>query len=131
MALTPAPGLRERDACRLVLPPRVRFEVLLDLLQCRSEIYSDRLVGEADNREPCRDDRRLARCILSGPAVVSRSIQLDDQAALHAAEVDDEATDGMLAPELRPRQAPITEVLPEHTFSFGLIMAQLPGADLS
>ena len=55
------------------------------------------------------------------------TIQFHDQAAFRAAEVSDEATNGMLSTKFRVTQSSVAKVCPQPTLGFSLIMTQPTG----
>jgi hypothetical protein len=56
------------------------------------------------------------------------AIQFHDQATFRAAEVGDEATDGMLSTELCAVLSSAAKVRPQPALGFGLILSQPAGA---
>jgi hypothetical protein len=59
---------------------------------------------------------------------VLTTIQFHDQAAFRAAEVGDEATDGMLSAEFCVTQLSVAQSRPQPALDFSLIMTQPTGA---
>jgi hypothetical protein len=58
---------------------------------------------------------------------VLSTIQLDHQVLFHTTKVDNERTNGVLAPELNPRQLTATQLRPKFFLGVGNIISQLTG----
>jgi len=82
-------------------------------------LFEDIIVPETQDAEAHRLDRFCSRRVLRQPSRMLAPIQLDDQPAFEAGEIDDMAANGMLAPELAAHQAAIAQVMPYLAFGIG------------
>jgi hypothetical protein len=55
------------------------------------------------------------------------AIQLDYQVGLHAREIHDVSTNGMLSSKTKAGQLSITQKSPEFAFGIGRLLAKMPG----
>jgi hypothetical protein len=98
----------------------------LDCLQNLGQIFSNQLIREPDHPIPCRSQDRLTFRIPIPLLGMNPTVELDYQAALRAAEIDDKRTDRVLPAELHPVQSPSTQFLPQDILNRCLAGAQIP-----
>ena len=93
---------------------------------CR-EVVVDGVVGEAEDAVAGGGEEGIAIGVGLALGVVDRAIELDDEATIRAAEIDDEGADGVLAAELKAVEASIAEGVPEDLLGGGLPGSEVAG----
>ena len=91
---------------------------------CR-EVGVDGVIGEAQDAVPGGAQERFPLGIVFALCGVNLAVELDDEATIGAAEIDDERPDGVLAAELQTVEAAIAEGVPEDFFGEGLPSSQV------
>ena len=95
---------------------------------CRQDVRQcgeDMCVGEPDHLIAGRSQECFAVGVVVALRLMDFSIELNDQAKIRAAEIDDKRTDGMLAAELEAVETPVAQRVPEDHFGSRLAPAQL------
>ncbi len=80
-----------------------------DRLKDAVEVAEDVVVPETNHLVAMLKEEGRALCVGVLPGSMLAAIELDDQATLDTAEVDDERPDRVLPPELDAHQLPITK----------------------
>ncbi len=98
-----------------------------DGLEEGGEVVVDGGVGKAQNDVASGGEEGFALGIVLalGRIEVDGAVELDDEATIGAAEIDDERSDGMLAAKLKPEKATIAEVGPEQLLGGSLPRSQV------
>ena len=91
------------------------------------EVVEDGVVGEAQGAVADGGQEGVAIGIGVALGAVDVTVELDDEAAIGAAEIDDEGPDGMLTAELEPVEAAMAEGGPEELLGGGLAGSQGAG----
>lgn len=112
-------------------PPRVpRPKMLFDLAEDRRRVGHDSGVREAQNRKPLAPQVSGADLVVLDRRFMSDPIELDDQSAFLAREIDNVGTHGMLPSEAVTPESMIANALPEVEFGGSRPLAkQASGAD--
>jgi hypothetical protein len=111
-------------------PPRWRGGGLLrrgpDLSEHPLNVVHHLDIVEPEDTLPEALQELLTKSIILAAALVDRAVYLDHQLRARAVEVDDEAVDGMLTPELEPFELVVPERLPQSVLGFGRRVSGLP-----
>ena len=73
---------------------------LANALEDSRGALEDLAVLEAQDRQPCRGEAKVARLITKRRRIVTSTIRFDDEPRLLAKEVDDEGAEGLLPAKL-------------------------------
>ena len=104
---------------------RVCFKFTKQCLENAFQILTNLIVPEPDHSISslfeCSRSKRIAI------PVVLPSVDLDDQAPIDAAEIDDVLADRPLALELQPAEPPVAQFKPHGSLGIGHAVSQWPG----
>ena len=103
-------------------------ECLGNPLQDRFDIVHHFIIPEAQYSITLLHQKSGPSSIRFLPRSMLSTIQFYDQATFRAAEVSDEATDGMLSTKFCVTQSSVAKVCPQPALGFSLIMTQPTGA---
>ena len=91
-------------------------------------IFQNRRCGNAQRHNPVPCEKVIARGIVLAITVMKPAVDLHTQRKLPAEEVQDVATEWVLAAKLESDASPPTQGLPEHDLRKGHLLAQFPGS---
>jgi hypothetical protein len=98
-----------------------------DPLEDAFNVRKHLVVPEAQDSIAVRFEKCGALCVALALKCVLPTVELKNQLCFWTAEVHDERSDRMLAPELRPAHLPITQPPPELDLDVSLITPKAPG----
>jgi hypothetical protein len=98
-------------------------ETVLNLCEDRLRLHQRFVIGKTQHTKAVRGEPPGPRLVPRALIFVLPAVQLDDQHAFDATEIDDVRTDRMLAAKLRAQLMP-AQMEPEPTLSVSLFAAQ-------
>ena len=101
----------------------------IGLQEIAQRVLVDVVVGDAQDadRELAEDVSACLVVLAPGRVIVDTAVELDDEALRRAVEVDDEAGDDLLSPELEAVKGAVAEDLPGGRFGGGRRLSKAPG----
>jgi hypothetical protein len=95
--------------------------------QHRIEITADFMSGDSEESDAIFSHPTVSLTVAGGAPLMHASIDLYNQPCRWTEEVRDIPSHRMLTAELQTRQAPGSQLRPEHNFRDGLLLSQLSG----